>query len=98
AMEDVTARVLKDAPAGAAPTAVEAAQEAETEKIERECEESSGLKCQVASLSHGGRFQLYKYRRDAPVKLVFAPELQAGFFGGDEDNFTYTRYALNLAL
>ena len=96
-IEDVTARVHGAAPANAAATAVAAAVEAEIEGIESECAASSGNECQVVRLFQGGQYQLYTYRRYEPVKLVFAPELQAGFFGGDPDNFTYPRYALDVA-
>ena len=88
AIEDVTAQV-RAAGAGA--------QEAEQERIEQECTRTSGAPCEVVSLFHGGQFKLYRYKRFSPVKLVFAPELQAGFFGGDPDNFTYPRYALDAA-
>lgn len=95
--EDVTARVQAAVPADASPTEATAATEAERERIEGECSSATGMQCQVVSLYHGGQYQLYRYRRYAPVKLVFAPELQAGFFGGDPDNFTYPRYTLDVA-
>ncbi|MBI4544788.1 MAG: S46 family peptidase, partial [Gemmatimonadetes bacterium] len=96
-IEDVTERVQAAAPAGAAERAIAEAQEAEQQEIVQECEAASGLQCQVVSLFHGGQYRLYRYQRYAPVKLVFAPELQAGFFGGDPDNFTYPRYDLDVA-
>ncbi len=97
AIQDVTARVHGAAPAGAAATAVTDATEAEIETIQSECEQTSDNECQVVSLFQGGQYQLYQYRRFQPVKLVWAPELQAGFFGGDPDNFTYPRHALDVA-
>lgn len=95
-IDDVTQRV-QAATAGQDPTAAARSREAVIEVITSECEQSTGFECQVVPLFHGGQYRLYQYRRYQPVKLVFAPELQAGFYGGDPDNFTYPRYALDVA-
>lgn len=96
-VENVTPRV-QAASRGATDTAIARAQEQLIREIQDECARQTKLTCQVVSLYHGGQFQLYKYKRYAPVKLVFAPELQAGFFGGDPDNFTYPRYDLDFSV
>jgi hypothetical protein len=96
-IRDVTARVQAAVAQGTPQGQIAATQAAEREKIENECSAASQRVCQVVSLYHGGQFQLYTYRRFAPVKLVFAPELAAGFFGGDPDNFTYPRYTLDVS-
>jgi hypothetical protein len=96
AIEDVTERVRAVAPAGGTSQQIAEAQAAEQQRIQSECAQRTGNTCQVVSLYHGGQYQLYTYRRYAPVKLVFAPELSAGYFGGDPDNFTYPRYALDV--
>jgi hypothetical protein len=96
AIEDVTERVRAAAPAAGTSQQIADAQATEQQRIQSECAQRTGNTCQVVSLYHGGQYQLYTYRRYAPVKLVFAPELAAGYFGGDPDNFTYPRYALDV--
>ncbi len=96
-IQDVTARVQGAAPAGGSAKEVADAMDGEKEKIVDACQTASDIHCQVVSLFHGGQYQLYKYHRFAPVKLVFVPELQAGFYGGDADNFTYPRFDLDVS-
>ena len=93
---DVTAR-MKKATAGLDGQRFNDAQKAETGRIERECQTSPALRCDVVTLYHGGRYHLYRYRRYQDVRLVFAPEFAIAFFGGDPDNFMFPRYDLDVS-
>jgi hypothetical protein len=95
-IEDVTAKVN----AGVKPemTAADAgqAQRAAMSQIEKDCSTSTGLRCDVVTFYSGQVYNLYKYKKYTDVRLVFAPEFDAAFFGGDPDNFTYPRYDLDI--
>ena len=73
------------------------AQQAEMSRLEKECAEDGKYRCEVVTLYHGGRYHLYRYKAYQDVRLVFAPEFQTAFFGGDPDNFNFPRYNLDLA-
>ena len=59
--------------------------------------EEAGIEVEVVSLYNGGLYSAYVFRRYPHARLVMAPELQLGYFGGDPDNFTYPRYSLDFA-
>lgn len=94
---DVTDRVL-GAGQGLEGAAFNAARSAEINRIQTEaCAGDAKFNCQVISFYRGGRYALYKFRKYDDVRIVFAPENQAAFFGGDPDNFNFPRYALDAA-
>ena len=97
-MQDVTARVQGAAKGIADDAKALKAREAEIAAITKESKDKTGLRSDVVSFYNGGEYWLYQYKAYTDVRLVFAPEQQAAFFGGDPDNFTYPRYDLDMAL
>ncbi|HEX8280211.1 MAG TPA: S46 family peptidase, partial [Chthoniobacterales bacterium] len=66
--------------------------------IEKESKDATGLRSDVVTLYQGGVYNLYRYKRYDDVRLVFAPEEQIAFFGGDPDNFEYPRFNLDICI
>jgi hypothetical protein len=97
-MENVTTRVQESLKDAKTPEQEFAARRATIAAIERESQTATGLRSDVVTLYSGGEYWLYRYKRYTDVRLVFAPEQQAAFFGGDPDNFTYPRYDLDMAM
>ncbi|MHC3126808.1 peptidase [Brevundimonas sp. GN22] len=96
-ISDVTERVNKAAE-GLDGQAFTRAKEAEAARIESEaCGNDPKVRCQVVSLYRGGQFKLYKFRKYDDVRLAWAPEDRAATFGGDLDNFSFPRFAIDAA-
>ncbi|MGA2068924.1 MAG: S46 family peptidase [Thermoguttaceae bacterium] len=95
-IEDVTARINAAVKAGASPAEAERARRAAMNTIEQESLDKTHLRSDVVTLYRGAQYHLYRYKKYTDVRLVFAPEESAAFFGGDPDNFEYPRYDLDI--
>jgi hypothetical protein len=95
-IEDVTSKVNARVKPEMSAADAGQAQRAAMSQIEKDCSTSTGLRCDVVTFYSGQVYNLYKYKKYTDVRLVFAPEFDIAFFGGDPDNFTYPRYDLDI--
>ena len=95
-IQDVTARVSAAVKPDGDPAEAQQARRAVMNTIEQESLEATGLRSDVITLYHGGLYHLYRFKKYTDVRLVFAPEQEIAFFGGDPDNFEYPRYDLDV--
>ncbi|MBN1506498.1 MAG: S46 family peptidase [Sedimentisphaerales bacterium] len=97
-IEDVTERINAAVKPEMSPAEANLARRAAMNTVEEESLKETGLRSDVVTLYHGGMYQLYRYKKYTDVRLVFAPEKDIAFFGGDPDNFEYPRYDLDICL
>jgi Peptidase S46 len=97
-IEDVTARVSAAVKPEMTSEQATNARKAVIAAIEQESKDKTGLRSDVIILYQGGVYNLYRYKRYDDVRLVFAPEQQIAFYGGDPDNFEYPRYNLDICI
>ncbi|HEV2835114.1 MAG TPA: S46 family peptidase, partial [Pyrinomonadaceae bacterium] len=97
-IEDVTSRVNGVVKANSTDAEAFSARRAEISAIEAESLKASGFRSDVVMLYQGGQYNLYRYKKYTDVRLVFVPEFQAAFFGGDPDNFNFPRFNIDMAL
>jgi hypothetical protein len=97
-IEDVTPRVTAALQAGMSAEQSAAARQKAIAEIEKESKDKTGLRSDVVTLYQGGAYHLYRFKRYDDVRLVFAPEEQIAFYGGDPDNFEYPRFDLDVCI
>ena len=84
-------------PGMAAPEAFKARQAKIAEIEKGAADEKNNIRADVVTLYAGGQYHLYTFKKYTDIRIVFAPEKQIAFFGGDPDNFEYPRYDLDAA-
>ena len=96
---DVTDSVAAAVPAGAASERAAALRNEAIGRLEQRCAGGAAdIRCRVVVMYRGGQYKLYRFRRYSDLRLVFAPEGQIAFFGGDPDNFVYPRHDMEITL
>ncbi|QOJ28323.1 MAG: S46 family peptidase [Ignavibacteriales bacterium] len=94
-IKDITSEMQAAIDAGTTQKEKDDLKKAKSKELEEKYAKETGLKYQTITLFNGGKYSLYGFKRYTDIRLVFAPEEQMGFFGGDPDNFTYPRYNLD---
>ena len=97
-VEDVTSRVNAAVKSGMSDAEAFTARRSEIAAIEADSTKTTGFRSDVVTLYQGGQYNLYRYKKYTDVRLVFVPEFQAAFFGGDPDNFNFPRFNIDMAL
>jgi hypothetical protein len=97
-IEDVTEQVKAAVKPGLSSEEAFEARRGIIAKIESASKKKTGLRSNVVTLYQGNQYHLYRVKRYTDVRLVFAPEQQIAFYGGDPDNFAYPRFDLDVCL
>jgi Peptidase S46 len=101
--ENITDEVLRT-DSGLGEAAANDARKKLLTSLEQACQQASAksksgkLECQAVRLYQGAQYYLYKYKRYADLRLVFAPEADIAAFGGDPDNFQFPRWTLDFSM
>lgn len=96
-IKDVTAEVNAAVKEGMPAAAAFPARQAKIAEIEKaNADEAKAVRADVVSLFAGGAYHLYIYKQYTDIRLVFAPEKNIAFFGGDPDNFEFPRFDLDM--
>ncbi len=95
-IEDVTDRINVAVKPGMSSAEANVARRAAMNTVEKESLDKTGLRSDVVTLYHGGLYHLYRFKKYTDIRIVFAPEKDIAFFGGDPDNFEYPRFDLDI--
>jgi hypothetical protein len=97
---DVTAEVNRGVTPGMPIAEIQRLRQAARSDLERACQTERGnrFSCDVVDFNSGARLLLITYEDFRDVRLVYAPEKQLGYFGGDEMNFRFPRYVSDISI
>jgi len=97
---DVTAEVNAGVKPGMAIADIQRVRQAARSDLERACSAEKGdrYSCSAVDFNSGAQVLLIVYEEFKDIRLVYAPEKQLGYFGGDEMNFRFPRYVSDISI
>jgi hypothetical protein len=97
---DVTTEVNADVTPGMSMAQIQQARQGRRADLERACKQERGASftCSVVDFNSGAYSLLIVYEDFNDIRLVYAPEKQLGYFGGDEMNFRFPRYVSDISI
>ena len=97
-MEDVTAAVLTNTTSMITPEVRADTIAKNTERVKKRFIGKSGYLADIKPLFNGNQYYLYLYEVFKDVRLVGAPPMSIGKFGGDTDNWIWPRHTGDFSL
>ncbi len=91
-IEDVTPRVTGGLAATLSDIDREKAIDRNVKELVAECEKPGGVRCRVASFYEGASYIRTTQMEIRDVRMVYAPALGIGDFGGETDNWMWPRH------
>ena len=98
AFRDVTREVQAALMAAADDVARFKAKETQQKRLVAQCEAKPATRCQFAEFDGGLFFTLTEFEELSDVRLVYAPPLGVGNYGGEVDNWSWPRHTGDFAL
>lgn len=97
---DVTAELDAVTQGDMSAAEIQLARQQTASNLERACttEHGENFSCSVTEFNSGAQAFLIVYEEYRDIRLVYAPEKQLGYFGGEEMNFRFPRYVSDISI
>jgi len=96
--EDITAQATARLRPGMTPRQrYDAIEKTQKELVAKAEKAGKDLRCTISAMYSGNSYYLYTFKRIKDVRLVYAPPLDLGNFGGEVDNWMWPRHTCDFS-
>lgn len=96
--EDITAQIMARLKPGLTPRQrYDAIEKTQKELVAKAEKAGKDLRCTISAMYSGNVYYLYAFKRIKDIRLVYAPPLDLGNFGGEVDNWMWPRHTCDFS-